>query len=403
VKVLHKDVCVDMARIPQLVSLYVTQPKLAQLVRSIDLFQDTDNNDERKPGLKSSGTYMLIIRSSGITKRLQRMLKYDLRRRNRQAHMALLLLQTPNLQGLFLGEISHRDIRFLDPLFFNSSAATADPVCLDADYCRPYLRVIIEKRLKSRLNKLEMPFDGLWDSFSGPQSFDLSNYAQLTHVTTCADQLMTPSWKAWGAEPVYEFSVLPRTLTHLTFGGTCWDLCRLLAYLAGEKANQMLPRLRNLIVYTQPSRQGDVGTDRHQLYDRVQSDPVAAHFRALEDVGITATLRYNGLNHIRDLCRLTMGETDYQSRHELRRLEALEMRGSVEHWQHKATATEAKPTTREYTTGGEEQPKAYELSAEEEQPNSYEPSAEEEQDELTNVVQYSEASWDGFTNLTLND
>jgi hypothetical protein len=382
---------VDMARISQLVSLYVAQPKLAQLVRSIDLLQDTDNNDERKPGLKSSGAYMLIVRSSGITKRLQRMLKYDLLRKNRQAHMALLLLQIPNLQGLFLGDMSHRDIRFLDPVFFNSSAATADPVRLDADYCRPYLRVIIEKRLKSRLNKLEMPFDDLWDSFSGPQSFDLSTYTQLTHVTTCADQLMSPSWKAWGAEPVYEFSVLPRTLTHLRFGGTCWDFCRLLAHLGGEKTNRMLPRLRHLIVYTQPSRQGDVGTDRHQLYDHVQSDPVAAHFRALEDVGIKTTLRYNGPKNIRYLCRLNMGEPDYQSRHELRRLESLEMRGSIEHWQHKATTTEVNPTTRECTTKGEEQSKAYELSA------------EEEQDELTNVDEYREASWDGFTNLTLND
>jgi hypothetical protein len=390
VKVLHKDVYVDMARIFQLVSLYVAQPKLAQLVRSIDLFQDTDNNDERKPGLKSSGIYMLIISSSRITKRLQRMLKYDLRRKNRQAHMALLLLQISNLQGLYLGEISHRDIRFLDPLFFNSSAATADPVCPDAEYCRPYLRVIIEKRVKSRLNKLEIPSDGLWDPFSGPQSFDLSNYTQLTHVTTCADQLMTPSWKAWGAEPVYTFSVLPKTVTHLTFGGTCWDLCRLLAHLGGEKANQMLPRLRHLIVYTQPLRQGDVGTDRRQLYDRVQSDPVAAHFRALQDVGITATLRYNGPKHIRYLCRLNMGETDHQSRHKLRRLESLEMRGSIEHWQYKATATEVNPTTRECTTKGEERPKAYELSA-------------EDQDAWTNVGEYSEASWDGFTNLTLND
>jgi hypothetical protein len=34
---LHKDLCVDIVRVHKLVSLYIAQPRLAQLMRNMDL------------------------------------------------------------------------------------------------------------------------------------------------------------------------------------------------------------------------------------------------------------------------------------------------------------------------------------------------------------------------------
>lgn len=275
------------------------------------------------------------------------MLEYDLRRKNRQADMALFLLQIPNIQRLLLGGLSHNDIPFLDPVFFNTSTSTADLAHSDAHRCRPYLKEIIRKRLKTRLNKLEIPFGGLWGSVNGHRTFDLSEYTHLTHVTICVDELMTPKWKTWGSEPDYELGVLPETLTHLTLEGTCWDFDRLLTHLVAQKATGILPRLRSLIVYTQQVRQERTGPDRERYSSRARLDQTAAHIQILQDVGITATLRHNGPNYMRYFCRLNMIETCYRSCHVLSQLEPLEMRGYFEHWRHRATDMEVRRITHE--------------------------------------------------------
>ena len=396
VDVLHKDVCIDVAKVHKLVSLYAARPKLARLVRSIDLFRDADTDDERTSGRKSRGKergiYKPIMRSSGITRRLQLMLKYDLRRKNVQADMALLLLQIPNIQCLLLGGLSHGDIRFLDPVFFNTSSSTADLASSDAHRCRPYLKEVIRKRLKARLNKLEIPFGGLWDSDNGHRTFDLSEYAHLTHVTTCVDELMRPKWKAWGSEPDYALGVLPKTLTHLTLGGTCWDFDRLLTHLVEQKATGILPRLRSLTIYThhQMGQEG-MGDDRAKLPNRARSDHTATHVQALRDVGITVTRRHTGPNHMRYFCRLNMIDTGYRSRHVLGQLEPLEMREYFEHWRHRATDMEVRRL-------------AYERMLEqEEQPEAYEPSTHGDKNSCTDVGEYSEAEWDGLAKLALND
>ncbi|KAI4947085.1 hypothetical protein J4E86_008708 [Alternaria arbusti] len=168
--------------------------------------------------------------------------------------MALLLLQIPNIQRLLLGGLSHGDIRFLDPVFFNTSASIADPASSDAHRCRPYLREIIRKRLKTRLNKLEIPFGGLWDSVNGHQTFDLSEYAHLTHVTTCVDELMTPKWTAWGSEPDYELGVLPKTLTHLTLGASPSTPIIKWGERAWEMTAQSYPTVRDWITPLRMSR-----------------------------------------------------------------------------------------------------------------------------------------------------
>jgi hypothetical protein len=293
---LHKDLCVDIVKVHKLVSLYVAQPKLAQLVRNIHLFRDAGTDDEDKPEVKNIGIYMPIIRSSGLTRRHQRILKSNLRRQNRQAHMALLLLQTPNLQGLLLGEMSHGQIRFLNPVFFNGSASTADSGHEHPDSCHPYLKAIITKRLKSKLAMLEMPFHGLWDTISRHQKFDLSEYTQLTHVTTCIGELMATRRKAWDAKPVYVFGVLPKTLTHLTLGGACCDLRHLLAHLVLEHTSGRLPKLRSLVVYT-------------KYCDCAQTRRNAAYVQSLADTGVTATLRCDGPTHVRYGLRLDTLET----------------------------------------------------------------------------------------------
>jgi len=388
-------VCVDIAKVHKLVSLYAAQPKLAQLVRSIDLFRDADTHDERaserKARGKERGIYKPIMRSSGITRRLQRMLKYDLRRKNVQADMALLLLQLPNIQRLLLGGLSHGDIRFLDPVFFNTSASTADLASSDAHRCRPYLKEVIRKRLKTRLNKLEIPFGGLWDSVNRHRTFDLSEYAHLTHVTTCADELMTPKWKAWGSEPDYELGVLPKTLTHLTLGGTCWDFDRLLTHLVAQKATGVLPRLRSLIVYTHHVGQEGMGADHAKSPHRARLDHAATHVQALQDFRITATLRHTGPDHMRYFCRLNMIDTGYRSRHVLRQLEPLEMRGYFEHWRHRATNIEVRRLAHER------------MLEQEEQPEACEPSTHGDKNSCTDVGEYSEAEWDELANLALND
>ncbi|KAI4611412.1 hypothetical protein J4E80_007633 [Alternaria sp. BMP 0032] len=384
-----------VSKVHKLVSLYAAQPKLAQLVRSIDLFRDADTHDERaserKARGKERGIYKPIMRSSGITRRLQRMLKYDLRRKNVQADMALLLLQIPNIQRLLLGGLSHGDIRFLDPVFFKTSASTADLASSDAHRCRPYLKEVIRKRLKTRLNKLEIPFGGLWDSVNRHRTFDLSEYAHLTHVTTCVDELMTPRWKAWGSEPDHELGVLPKTLTHLTLGGTCWDFDRLLTHLVAQKATGVLPRLRSLIVYTHHVGQEGMGADHAKSPHRARLDHAATHVQALQDFRITATLRHTGLDHMRYFCRLNMIDTGYRSRHVLRQLEPLEMRGYFEHWRHRATDMEVRRLAHER------------MLEQEEQPEAYEPSTHGDKNSYTDVGGSSEAEWDRLANLALND
>ena len=319
------------------------------------------------------------------------MLKYDLRRKNVQADMALLLLQIPNLQRLLLGGLSHSDIRFLDPVFFNTSASTADLASSDANRCRPYLKEVIRKRLKTRLNKLEISFDGLWDSVNGHRSFDLSEYAHLTHVITCVDELMTPKWKAWGSEPDYELGVLPKTLTHLTLGGTCWEFDRLMTHLVAQKATGILPTLRKVTIYTHQVGREGMGADREKYSNRARLDHTTTHVQSLQDVGITATLRQSGPNHMHYFCRLNMIETGYRSRHVLRKLESLELRGYFEHWRHRATNMELRRIAHER------------MLEEEEQPETYEPNADGNKSSCTDFGECSEAEWDGLANLALND
>ena len=325
-EILHKDVCIDIAKVHRLVYLYVAQPKLAQLVKSIDLFGEADPHAFLELEAKEPDFYEPIIGSSGLNDSLQHILIGDLRRQDHQAYMALLLLQTLNFQILLLGQTYHSGIHFLDPVFFTGLPTSPNSMSPDHVHTRdvqPYLREIIATRLKPRLTRLEIPHHGLWDVvWVGHQSLDLGECIQLSHLTTSVDGFLIIKWPVWGARAVYHFGVLPKTLTHLTIGGVSWDLGHLLAHLALEKPSGRTPELHNLVVF---------------IAEYAQTKQIFAQVQTLEDAGITTTLRYD------DLCyclRLDTLDTGYRSRHMDESLRSLEMRGHFEPWRYVATARE---------------------------------------------------------------
>ena len=85
-----------------------------------------------------------------------------------------------------------------------------------------------------------------------------------------------------------------------------------------------------------------------------------------------------------------MIDTGYRSRHVLRQLEPLEMRGYFEHWRHRATDMEVRRLAHER------------MLEQEEQPEAYEPSTHGDKNSCTHVSGCSEAEWDGLANLALN-